>query len=161
MEPKGEKRCASALHDLESNSWQISDGVSGTSESSDKHLVVIVNKTHSSISWDEGGDLFTVLLELNSDTFTDSRVWLLGLDSDLLDDDTGSMGCSSEWLLPFSSLMSFLVTLIGPSTVKERVSDAAQVRPHLASTYLLRRLLTLSLRPALIPLGFPLPIVQI
>jgi len=40
----------------------------------------------------ECSDLFPVLDQLNANAFPDGRVWLLGLDSDLLENDPLSMG---------------------------------------------------------------------
>ena len=159
MEPKSEERGASDLDNLKTHSWQISDGMSGTTESSNENFVVIVNETHTTILWHVASNFLVVLFELNSHALTHGRVRLLSFDSDLLDDDSGSVRGSSEWLLPLSSLVSFLVTFIGPS-IKRRISVPLQPIPSVL-TYLLRRLLTRSLRPALIPRGFPLPIVQI
>ena len=52
---------------------------------------------------------------MNTDTLSDSGVRLLGLNTDLLDDDTSGVRCSCEWLLPFGILMSLLVAEISPS----------------------------------------------
>ena len=115
VKPKGKEGGVGDLGDLKTNTWQITDGMSGTTESSNEHLVVIVNKTHSTVLWNVGSDFLTVLFELNSNALTHGGVGLLSFDTDLLDDDTGSVRCSSERLLPFSSLVSFLVSFIGPS----------------------------------------------
>lgn len=79
--------------------------------------VVLINKVQTSISGNEGGDctqttirqllvpsllsfwtptLLSVLDELNSNTLSNGRVRLLGLNSDLLEHDTLSVGRSSS-----------------------------------------------------------------
>jgi len=40
----------------------------------------------------ERSDLFAVLDQLNPNAFPDGRIWLLGLDSNLLENDALSMG---------------------------------------------------------------------
>jgi len=45
----------------------------------------------------KGSDLFAVFDQLHTDAFPNGRVWLLGLDSDLLENDALSMGRSSSW----------------------------------------------------------------
>jgi len=44
----------------------------------------------------EGSDLLSVLDELNTDTLSDSGVGLLGLDTDLLEDDALGVGGTTE-----------------------------------------------------------------
>jgi len=62
----------------------------------------------------EGGDLLSVLDELNPGALADSGVWLLGLNSDLLDHDSLGVRATSKWLLPLGSDVRLLVVLIGP-----------------------------------------------
>ena len=118
VEPKSEERGTSDLDNLKTYSWQISDGMSGTTESSNENLIIIIDETHATILWHVGSNFLVVLFELNSDTLTDGRVRLLSFNTDLLNDNTSSVRGSSEWLLPFSSLVSFLVSFIGPSNDK-------------------------------------------
>lgn len=42
---------------LEADSGNISDGVTGTTESSDQHLVVLVNEVQATVPWNECSDL--------------------------------------------------------------------------------------------------------
>ena len=98
--PEGKEGAASSLDDLETHTRKITLGVARSTETSDEYLVVLVDESHTTISWDVGSDLLVVFSQLDSDTLSDGRVWLLGLYSNLLDDDTCSMGSLSEWLLP-------------------------------------------------------------
>ena len=101
--PEGVKTAASDLDDLESDSRNISLGVSLSSESSNEDLVVLVNVTHASVSGDVGGDSLVVLFKLNSYALSDGRVRLLGLNGNLLDHDSRGHGSLSEGLLPLGA----------------------------------------------------------
>ncbi len=120
MRPKGEEGGTGNLDNLKTDSWQISDGMTGSSESSNEHLVVIVHETHTTILWHVASNFLVVLFELDSHALTHGGVRLLSFDTDLLDDDSGSVRRSSEWLLPLGSLVSFLVTLVSPSIKHSR-----------------------------------------
>ena len=109
-EPEGEETGSSNLDDLETDTGKITDGMAGSTESSDEDFVVLIDERHTSISGDVSGDSLVVLSELNSDALTDGGVRLLGLNTDLLDDDTSGVRSSSEGFLPFGVLMCFFVT---------------------------------------------------
>ena len=119
--PKREKTASGNLDNLESNTGKISLGMSRSTETGNEDLVVFINEGHTSISWDVGSDSLVVFLELNSDALSDGGVWLLGLDGDLLDDDTGSVGSLTERLLPLGSRVLLLITQIGPSVIKSQL----------------------------------------
>ncbi len=53
---------------------------------------------------------------MNSHALSHGGVGLLGLDSDLLNDDTGGVRSALEGLSPLGDLMSFVEIVIGPST---------------------------------------------
>ena len=89
--------------------------MTATSETSNKYLIVLVTEGHSTVQRTVSGDSLVVLLELYSHAFTYGGVGLLGLDTNLFNDDSSCMGRSSEWLLPLSDLMLLLVIVIGPS----------------------------------------------
>mgnify|MGYP006171374659 CR=1 FL=1 len=91
---------SSDLDNLESDSWKITNGMTRSTETGNKDLVVLINETHASILWYVSGDSLVVLLELDSDALSDGGVRLLGFNGNLLDDDAGGMGRASEWLLP-------------------------------------------------------------
>lgn len=80
------------LDDLETNTGDITLGLTGTTETGDEDLVVLVDEVKTTVVGDEGGDLLTVLDELDTDTLSDSRVGLLGLNTDLLENDTLGLG---------------------------------------------------------------------
>lgn len=84
------------LDDLETNTGDITLGLTSTTETRDEHLVVLVNKVKTTVVGDEGGDLLAVLDQLDTDTLSDSRVGLLGLNTDLLENDTLGLGRTSS-----------------------------------------------------------------
>ena len=57
---------------------------------------VLVNEVKTTIVGHECGDLLAVLHQLHTDTLADGRVGLLGLDSDLLEDDSLGVRGTSE-----------------------------------------------------------------
>ena len=86
-----------------------------TSKSGHEYFVILIDERHTAISWYVGGDSLVVLSKLHADTLSHGRVRLLGLNTDLLDDDSGGVRSSSEGLLPFGVLVSLLVAEISPS----------------------------------------------
>jgi len=131
VEPQGEKRGARNLSDLEADTGQITDGVTGTTESGNEDLVVLINETHAAITGYVASNSLVVLFELHSHALTHGGVRLLGLDTDFLDNDAGRMGSTTEGLSPFSGLMRFLVTFVGPSTFKSQSSACPSEAHHL------------------------------
>ena len=113
--PKGEEAATRDLDDLETNTGKITLSVSGTTETSNEDLVVLIDEGHATIPRYIGSDSLVVFLELDSHTLSDGRVGLLGLDGNLLDNDTSGVRSAGEWLLPLRDTISFLVTEIGPA----------------------------------------------
>ena len=54
-----------------------------TTESSDQNLIVFLYKIETTILGDESSNLLSILDQLDTDTLTNSRVRLLGLDTNL------------------------------------------------------------------------------
>ena len=115
MQPEGHQTATGNFNNLESDSWQITDGMARSTESSDHDLVVLVDQRHTTILGNVCGDSLVVLLKLDSDALSDSGVWLLGLNCDLFDNDAGGMRSASKWLLPLGATVLLLVAKIGPS----------------------------------------------
>ena len=120
-QPESEERATGGLDNLESDTRNITLGVTRSTETSNEHFIVLINETQTAISWHVGSDFLVVFLKLHSDTLSDSRVWLLSLDGDLIDDDTGGVRRASEWLLPLGSRVLFLVIIISPTKNKKNV----------------------------------------
>ena len=106
MEPECTNAGVGNLDELESHTWQITDSVTGTTESSNEYLIILITEAHSTILCHVGSNSLVVLLELDSNALTYGRVGLLSLDTDFIDDDSGCMGSSSEWFLPLGDLVS-------------------------------------------------------
>jgi hypothetical protein len=74
----------------------------------------------------ESGDLLAVLDELDTDTLANGRVGLLGLDTDLLEDDTlGVRRATKGRGLVGGSEKTLLVVEIGPATLTAGVLELA------------------------------------
>ena len=82
-----------------------------------KYLVVFIDKIKTTVSGDESGDLFLVLLQKHSDALTNSGIGLLGLDTHLFHDQTLGVGSAHERVLPFGSEKSLIVVLVVPPKV--------------------------------------------
>ena len=117
MGPQGVETIAGNLGDEETDTGQITDGVAGTTETLDEDLVVLVAEGHATVTGNEAGDSLVVFFELDSDTLSNTGVRLLGLDTDLLDDDARSVRATLEGLSPLSGLVRLLVGLVGPTVV--------------------------------------------
>ena len=79
-EQSKERRLRDA-HNLETDSRNISDGVTRTTESSNQDLVVLVHKVQATIARHERSDLLSILDQLNTHALTNGRVGLLSLHS--------------------------------------------------------------------------------
>lgn len=136
--PESKKTDTSNLDDLESDTRNITLSLSSSTETGDKDLVVLVGEVQTTVVGDESGDLLAVLDELNSDTLSDSRVGLLGLNADLLQNDTLSVGrATSGGGLVELAESSLLVVLVGPSVLPSRGTELSSglQTPRLVATH--------------------------
>ena len=78
---EGKERAAGNLHDLETHTRDITLSVTGTTEASDEHLVVLVDVVEAAIARHESGDLLAVFDELRAHALANGRVGLLGLNA--------------------------------------------------------------------------------
>lgn len=101
---------------LETHTGNITNGVTGATKASNQHLVVVIAKVQATVSGDESGDLLAVLDELHPHAFTDGRVRLLGLNTDLLEHNTLGHGRAVERVgLQVADAVCLVVALAGPS----------------------------------------------
>ena len=100
-EQSKERRLRDAHH-LETDSRNISDGVTRTTESSNQDLVVLVHKVQATIARHEGSDLLSVLDQLHTHALTNGRVGLLGLHSAIVSH-------SSQTTYTFSRTIPFAI----------------------------------------------------
>ena len=103
------------LDDLETDTGKITDGVTTTAETGDEDFVVLIDKVKATITRDEGSDLLSVLDELDTDALTNGRVGLLGLNTDLLDNNALGVRGSLEGLHPLGGKVSKVVCLVVPA----------------------------------------------
>ena len=78
---ESKQRCLGHADDLETDSGNISHSVTGTTETSNEHLIVLINEVQTTIARDESSDLLSILDQLHTDALTNGRVGLLGLNS--------------------------------------------------------------------------------
>ena len=105
MEPECADAGVGNLDEFKTHTWQITDGVTGTTETSNEYLIILITEAHSTILGHVGSNSLVVLLELDSNALTHGRVGLLSLDTDFVDDDSGGVGTSCKWLFPSSDLI--------------------------------------------------------
>lgn len=74
--------------------------MTGSTETGNEHLVVLIDERHTTILWHEASDSLVVFLELDSDTLSDGRVGLLSLNGDLLNNNACGVRCALEGLSP-------------------------------------------------------------
>ena len=76
---QGEQRGLGHAHHLEADSRNITHGMTGTAETGNQHLIVLIHVVQAAITGHEGSDLLAVLDQLHTDALTNGRVGLLGL----------------------------------------------------------------------------------
>ena len=100
MQPKGKQGSASDLLNLESHTWDITNGVTLTTKTGNEHFVVLIDEGESTVTGDVRSNSLVVLFELHSDALTNGGVGLLGFDSNLLNNNASGLRRASEGLLP-------------------------------------------------------------
>ena len=135
MGPESVETITSDLGNHKTDTGQITDGLTGTTETLDKNFVVLVAEGHATVTGNEAGDSLIVFFELDSDTLSNTGVWLLGFDTNLLNDNAAGMGSATEWLSPFSGLMGKFVLLVSP---KVQSSLILQLATSLDTTWFVR-----------------------
>src|SRR5688572_3666170 len=75
------------LDHLEADAGNVTDGVSLSTESRHQDLVVLLDVVEAAVTRHEGGDLLSVLDQLDTDALANGRVGLFRLDADFLQDD--------------------------------------------------------------------------
>ena len=123
---QGEQGNTGDLHDLESDSGNITDGVTLTTESSDQNFIVLLNEVETTIPGDERSDLLSVLDQLDPYALTDGGVRLFGFNSNFFQDDSLGVGGSTKRIgLPAGSQVRLLVVLVMPSLLTTVVLQLA------------------------------------
>lgn len=120
---QSQERATSNLDNLETNPGNISDGVTASTETRKQDLVVLINEVQATVIGNEGGDLLSVLDQLNSNTLTGSRVGLLGTNTHSLNNDTLGVRSTHERLNELSAVVGLLVVLIGPLSLSSAVAQ--------------------------------------
>lgn len=114
--PESKERDTRDLDDLETDTGDITLGLALATETGEQDLVVLVDKVQATVVGDESSDLLAVLDELDTHTLADSRVGLLGLDTNLLKNDSlGVRRATERRRLEGGSEQALLVRQVGPS----------------------------------------------
>jgi hypothetical protein len=154
LPPQCRKTNTRDLDNLETDTGDISLGLALTTETSEQDLVVLVDEVQATIVGDCNGllvfchivapfrcssvdnvakckhtescDLLSVLDQLDPDTLSDSGVGLLGLNTDLLEDNALGVRGATEWRgLESGSESALLIRQIGPSLLAAMVLELA------------------------------------
>ncbi|EKF28001.1 hypothetical protein MOQ_008264, partial [Trypanosoma cruzi marinkellei] len=106
------------LHDLETHSGNIADGVAGTTESRHQNLVILLDEVQAAVIGHEGNDLLVVFDQLHTNALTNGRVRLLRTNADLLQHDALRVGGAAKrvGLLRHESV-GLLPALVGPAVL--------------------------------------------
>jgi len=79
--PQSKQRHTSNLYNLEAHTRNITHSVTGTTETGNKHLVILIDEVKGTIAGHKSSDLLAILDQLDTARLTNSRVRLLGLNS--------------------------------------------------------------------------------
>ena len=115
---QSKERDTSDLDNLETDTRNITNSTTLTTETGNQDFIVFINVVQTTIVGDESSDLLTVLDQLNTDTLTNSRVRLLGFDTNLFKNDTLGVGRTTKGRRTESgSKSSLFVLFISPTLV--------------------------------------------
>lgn len=135
-------------HYLEPDSWNISLSMSFSSESSDSDFIIVVQVIEATISWNVGWYFLAILLEQYSDAFSDGWVGLFGFTTLI------------NW--QYTPIFSTTIPLAWEAPMKGFLYlDPIMALLYYLSAHLLILLWSLSFLPALIPRGFPTPMLSL
>jgi hypothetical protein len=81
---ESEKRNTGNLDDLETDTRNITNSATLTTETSNQNFVVLIDVVQTTIIGDESGDLLAVLDKLDTDTLTNGRVRLLSFNTTVM-----------------------------------------------------------------------------
>ena len=97
--------------------------MAGTTETSYKNFVILINVVQTTITGYEGSNLLSILNKLNTHTLSDSGVGLLGLNTELLEDDALGVGAAGEGLLPLGTEVRLVEVLVRPALLAAQVAQ--------------------------------------
>ena len=112
---KSQQRESLDSNDFESDAGNITLSVTLSTETSDQDFVVFSDIVQATIPWNESCDFLAVFLQEHSAALSDGRVRLLSLDTELLDDDTLSVGGSQERVLVSRAQESLVKIFVSPT----------------------------------------------
>jgi len=85
---KSNERDALDSNDFKTDTRNISFGLTLFTESSNNDFIVFRKIVEATVPWDKSSYFLSILLEHDSDSFSDSGVGLFGLYTDFLDDES-------------------------------------------------------------------------
>merc|ERR1711872_169414 len=102
--------------DFESDAGNISDGVTGSTESGDQDFIVFFDVVQTTVLGYESRDFLSIFNKLHPHAFPDGRVGLLSLDADFLQNDAFDVrGPTKRIGFQGRAGVSLLVIFIRPS----------------------------------------------
>ena len=102
------------LNNLETDTRNITLCVAGTTKTGDENLVIFIDEVEATVIGDESSNLLTVLDELYTYALAYSGVGLLGLDTNLLENNPLGVRAACERLRPLLAQVTTLVGFVSP-----------------------------------------------
>ena len=106
-------------NDFESDTRNITFGSTLLTETSNEDLVVFSQIVETTVPWNEGSNLLTVLLEHDSDSLSDGGVGLFWLYTDLFYDESLGHTWAHEGVFESWAEKSFIEIFVGPSEISD------------------------------------------